>query len=416
MQARDFIQRLGVLMATVFIDMIGFLIVLPLLPFYAEKLGATPFVVGALISSFAVAQLASAPIWGRLSDKYGRRPMILSGLLISAVAYVLFESADSTWLLFLSRFVQGFGGGTVGVVQAYLSDSVAKQDRAKAFGWLTAATSAGVMVGPAIGSLAASYGTIGPGYLAAIFCVVNFAFAFFWLKETAPTRTARPGRSGEEVPSTPRGSIRRAIGEILRHPRSLVAKLVWIYSLGMMAFMAMNGVLALFLERQFGVNEATIGWFFVYVGGVSLLMRSLILGPAVRRFGEVPVMRAGAISIGLGLVTLPLARNFWELGAAVLLIPIGTALLFPTTTSLVSHCAPEEQTGLTLGVQQAFGGVARMLGPLWAGAVFQYFGVAMPFWLAAGFMVGAWLVASSVKIEDDAPTTHVEPLLPGETP
>ena len=219
------------------------------------------------------------------------------------------------------------------------------------------------------------------------------------------------------MPSTPRGSTRKAIVEIIRHPHSLVAKLIWIYTLGMMAFMAMNGVLALFLERRFGVNEATIGWFFVYVGGISLLMRSLILGPAVRRFGEVPVMRSGALLIGVGLATLPLTQNFWELGAAVLLIPVGTALLFPTTTSLVSHCAPPEQIGMTLGVQQAFGGVARMLGPLWAGAVFQHVGIRTPFWLAAGFTVGAWLVASSVTIERDAAPTELEPepLLPGET-
>jgi MFS family permease len=333
-------------------------------------------------------------------------------LLISAAAYVLFESADSTWLLFVSRFVQGFGAGTVGVVQAYLSDSVAKEDRAKAFGWLTAATSAGVMVGPAIGSLAASYGTIGPGYLAAILCVVDFIFAFFWLKETSPTRASEKDR-----PST-RGSTRQVIIEIVRHPRSLVAKLIWIYALGMMAFMAMNGVLALYLERIFGVTEATIGWFFVYVGGVSLVMRSLILGPTVRRFGEVRVMRAGTISIGLGLASIPLAHNFWELGAAVILIPIGTALLFPTTTSMVSHCGPADQTGLTLGVQQAFGGVARMLGPLWAGAAFQSFGVRIPFWLAATVMVGSWLVASSVKLENESPGMQLEPepILPSETP
>jgi MFS family permease len=156
MDPRDFIRRLWVLMLTVFVDMIGFLIVLPLLPFYAEKLGADPFLVGALVSIFALAQLAAAPLWGRLSDRYGRRPAILGGLLISAVSYVLFESAGTVWVLFLSRLVQGGGAGTVGVVQAYVSDVVPAKDRAKALGWLTVASSAGVMIGPAIGSLAAA--------------------------------------------------------------------------------------------------------------------------------------------------------------------------------------------------------------------------------------------------------------------
>ena len=141
MNVREFVSRLWVLMLTVFVDMIGFLIVLPLLPFYAERLGGDPTMVGVLISAFAFGQVAAAPLWGRLSDRYGRRPMILGGLLIAAAAYVIFESATAVWLLFVSRLVQGGGAGTVGVVQAYLSDSVPRDERAKALGWLTAAPS-----------------------------------------------------------------------------------------------------------------------------------------------------------------------------------------------------------------------------------------------------------------------------------
>ena len=393
MEIRDFLARLWVLMLTVFVDMIGFLIVLPLLPFYAEKLGADPFKVGALVSMFAVAQMASSPLWGRLSDRYGRRPMILGGLLISAGAYVLFESADSVWLLFLSRFVQGAGAGTVGVVQAYLSDSVPSRDRAKALGWLTAATSAGVMVGPAIGSLSAAYDLIGPGYMAAILCVLNFLFAWWWLPESAPAKP--PGHRSSTRP----GATRRAIANVLRHPRSGAGSLIWIYALGMMAFMAMNGVLALFLERRYSVTEATIGWFFVYVGAISLVMRSVVLGPAVRRFGEVRILKAGALSMALGLAAIPMTRDFWSLGIAVLLIPVGTALLFPATTSLVSHSAEANQTGLILGVQQAFGGVARMLGPLWAGAAFQHLSIGSPFWIAAGLMVVVRIFAATIEPE-----------------
>ena len=383
-------------MLTVFVDMIGFLIVLPLLPFYAERLGADPFRVGALVSSFALAQLSVAPLWGRLSDRYGRRPMILAGLLVSALAYIVFEAADSVWLLFLSRFVQGAGAGTVGVVQAYLSDSVPRKDRVKALGWLTAATSAGVMAGPAIGSLAATWGKVGPGYLAAGFCVMNLLFGLRWLPESKGAKR----RESKEAP--PRGTTRRAIVEILRHPRGEVGSVVWIYALGMMAFMAMNGVLALFLERRFGVTEATIGWFYVFVGGVSLVMRSLVLGPTVRRLGEVRTLRLGALSMVLGLAVVPLARNFLELGLAVLLIPVGTALLFPATTSMVSHRAAENQTGLMMGVQQLFGGVSRMIGPLWAGAAFQELSIEAPFWLAAGLMVGVRLFAHGVS-EDSEP-------------
>lgn len=411
MDAREFVSRLWVLMLTVFVDMLGFLIVLPLLPFYAERLGASPFLVGALVSSFALAQVAAAPLWGRLSDRLGRRPMILAGLTVSAVAYVIFESADAVWLLFVSRLVQGAGGGTVGVVQAYLSDSVPKGDRAKALGWLTAASSAGVMAGPAIGSLAAAWGVVGPGYLAAGLCLLNLLFGTLWLPESTDRR------QGKRRGPAPAGATRKVMSEMLRRPAGSVGAPVWIYSMGMMAFMAMNGVLALYLERRFGVDETTIGWFYVFVGGISLVMRTLVLGPTVRRFGEVRTLRLGTLAIALGMATTPLASDILELGLAILMVPVGTALLFPATTSLVSHRSPDEQTGLYLGVQQSFGGVARMLGPLWAGAAFQHLGIAIPFYLCAGLMVAVRLFATVVQEEpeDESGTpAEAEPVLPAE--
>ena len=390
-------------MATVFVDMLGFFIVLPLLPFYAEKLGADPIRVGALVSTFALAQLVTAPLWGRLSDRYGRRPMILMGLLVSAGAYTIFESADGVWLLFLSRFVQGAGSGTTGVVQAYVSDSVPPGERAKALGWLTAATSAGVMMGPALGSLSAALGWIGPGYLAAGLCLLNFAFGWKWLPEP---RTESPKT---EEPK-PRMAMRSAIFDFLRHPTQPLPRLVWVYTFGMMSFMAMNGVFALYLERVFDINEKTIGWFFMYVGGVSLIMRALLLGPVVARFGERRVMRLGALGVAIGMATAPFATSIPVFCLAITFIPIGTSFLFPTTTSLVSHRAPEGQTGLILGVQQAFGGVARMLGPIWAGAVFQHIGIRWPFWLAAGLMVFARLLAAKIGKHEEVSKLGTPPL------
>src|SRR3954468_19617582 len=179
------LKQLWVLMATVFVDMMGFLIVLPTLPFYATRLGARPLVVTLIISSFFFAQLLSAPLWGRFSDRYGRRPALLVGLASSAVAYVLFGLASSIWMLFLFRLVQGAGGGTTGVVQACVSDSVPPEKRAEALGWISAATNAGVMIGPALGSLAAKHiGASGPGFLAAVFCTLNAVAAWRWLPES----------------------------------------------------------------------------------------------------------------------------------------------------------------------------------------------------------------------------------------
>jgi MFS family permease len=388
--SRTYLSRLWVLMMTVFVDMMGFLIVLPLLPFYAKRLGADPTRIGLLVSVFAVAQLATAPLWGRMSDRYGRRPMIIIGLAMSAVSYVLFEQADTVWILFASRMFQGIGAGTNGVVQAYLSDSVPAERRSQALGWLTAAASAGVMLGPAIASLAKSYTTIGPGYVAAGLCVLNLLSAWRLLPE--PQRHGGESR-GEATP----GGTRRALAEVVRRPAGRVGAVIWIYAAGMMAFMAMNGILALYLDAQFGVTEANIGWFYTYVGGVSLLMRSLALGPAVRRFGEVRLLRIGALTVGAGLCALPLAADIPQLALAALLIPVGTAFLFPVTTSLVAGRAPENETGTVLGVQQMVGGVSRMIGPMWAGFVFQHVGIRSPFWIGSALMVATFLFSAVVR-------------------
>jgi multidrug resistance protein len=381
-------RQLWVLMATVFVDMIGFLMVLPLLPFYAKQLGATATEVGALVSAFAFAQLVTSPLWGRMSDRYGRRPLILMGLLSSAVAYVLFGLSNSLWLLFASRLVQGAGGATTGVVQAYVADAVEPKERAKALGWLTAATSAGVMIGPLLGSFTTYLGPHAPGFLAAGLCLLNALSAWLWLPE--PKRREETGTQpiagGTAVAK--RQPLFQAMSGVLRHPTAPVSALIWIYAIGMMGFMAMNGVLALYLAQVFGVSEKTIGWYYAYVGSVSLVMRGVLLGPAVRRFGEVGVTRLGAVALVLGLVTLPLAPNLPILALTALFVPVGTALLFPATTALVSALAPRSETGQIMGVQQFFGGVARMLGPLWAGFVFQNIGVRYPFWLAAVLMMG----------------------------
>jgi MFS family permease len=393
------LKRLSVLMATVFVDMIGYLIVLPTLPFYAEKLGARPLVITMMISCFFLAQLLTAPVWGRLSDRYGRRPALLAGLLSSAIAFAIFGLASSIWLLFVCRLIQGAGGGTTGVVQAYVSDSVAPDERAKALGWITAATSAGVMIGPLIGSFAAYLGPSGPGFVAAGLCSLNALSAWRWLPES----NRRDG--AVEHARRPVGD---AIIEVLKHPMAPISALIWIYTVGMLAFMGMNGVLALYLGAAYGVTERTIGWMYSYVGGIGLVMRAVLLGPAVRRFGEIGVTRMGAISLALGLAALPLpamlhlARpaQFFLLALAALFVPVGTALLFPATTALVSRRSLQGETGQTLGVQQSFGSVARLVGPVCAGSVFEV-DIRYPFWAAAALMLATGFLTS--RLRRDAP-------------
>ena len=370
------LRRLAVLILVSFVDAIGFMIILPLLPFYATRLQATPETVGRLIASFSIAQLLAAPLWGRVSDRYGRRPALLIGLAASAAAYVVFGLADSVWLLFASRLVQGAGGGTTGVAQAYVADTVEPQDRARALGWLSSATAAGVILGPAIGSFAFHLGPEAPGLVAAALCLVNVLFAWRWLPESrAGDRTERPRRP-----------VWHAAWQVVRHPTVLVSRLVWIYGIGMVAFSAMTSVLSLYLQATFGLTEKTIGPIFAYVGVLSLVMRSILLGPIVDRIGEQWTMRSGTLILAAGLLLYPLPRTMWLFALVIPLVPIGTALLFPSTTSLMSRHSDSREVGTTMGVAQTFAGLARVVAPLLATTIFQRIGHGWPFYVAGAFV------------------------------
>jgi MFS family permease len=379
-------------MVTAFVDMVGLLMVLPLLPFYAQRfvgsgalwdafnavgLGGEGSIIAILVSSFAVAQLVSAPLWGRVSDRYGRRPALMIGLASSGIAYIVFAFAGSLELLFLSRIVQGAGGGTVGVIQAYVADATEPKDRAKALGWLSAATNAGVALGPAIGSFAARYGSQWPGLVAAAITLVNVGFAWKYLTESnehAGVKTAnRPKVSGS----------RETLLRVTTHPALPASRLIWIYTIGMGAFTGMTAILALFLASHHGITETTIGWVFVYIGVLSVLTRALLLGPMVDRYREPRLSRYGAAFLMLGMLAIPFTTNLTSLALALLLIPLGTAFTFPCVTGMLSQVIPDHERGLYMGVQQTFGGLARVLGPLWAGFAFDYFGQGVPFFTGA---------------------------------
>lgn len=371
-------RQLAVLIAVNCIDMLGFAIVLPLLPFYALRLDATPEMVGWLIAAFSISQLIAAPLWGRVSDKYGRRPALMVGLTASALAFLVFGLADSLLLLFVSRVVQGAGGGTTGVAQAYVSDTVAPADRARALGWLSAATAAGVMIGPAIGSVATRFGPAVPGFLAAGLCFLNVLAAWRWLPES------RRPRTGVQPKRKP---VWHAAWIALRHPSGAAARLIWMYGAGMLAFSLLTSILALWLDARFGVTEANIGYFFVYSGLLSLVMRSLLLGPVVDRVGEAWAVRIGAFTLAAGLLIYPLAQSIWALVLIIPLVPIGTALLFPAATSLLSKVTDPEELGTMMGVAQTFAGIARVIAPIAGTIAFQRLGVDSPFLLGGATML-----------------------------
>src|SRR2546430_16311264 len=214
-------KRMSVLMAVAFVDMIGLMLVLPLLPLYALHLHASATTIGFLTASFPVAQLLASPVWGRVSDRYGRRPALLVGLTASALAYVVFGFAGSLWLLSGRRFIQGLGGGTTGVAQAYVADTMAPHERAKALGWLSAATSLGVVIGPVVGSFAARAGQEAPGLVAAALCLCNVAFAWKWLPESRVLASHENTESGRAGPPHEPGPVLHGRWRGIRHPRLL---------------------------------------------------------------------------------------------------------------------------------------------------------------------------------------------------
>ncbi len=404
----DQLRRLGVLIAIAFVDMVGFMLVLPLLPFYALDLHATPFQIGLIYSAFSIAQIMSAPVWGRVSDRYGRRPALLIGLLAAAAAYVVFGFADSLWLLFASRFVQGAGGGTTGVAQAYVADTVEPSQRARALGWLSSATAAAMVIGPVIGTLGGRLGQRAPGLIAAALCVANAVFAYYWLPESRR-------KDGSGAHAAVQKPLWQPGWQAIRHPTRPVARLLWIYGVGMLAFSSLTAVLPLFLNAEFHVTERTFGYFLTYFGVLSIIMRVILLGPIVERVGELWTMRLGCLSLIVGCAAYPLVSDLRVLAVVVMpLVPIGTALLFPSTTSLLSGRTARSELGTVMGVAQTFAGLARVVAPLMATAAFQSLGHPAPFFIAGGIVALVGLLAFRVEVQP--PTLNPAAAQAPETP
>ena len=381
--------KLAVLIVTNFVDMVGLLMIIPLMPFYAREMGGGALIVAILMGAFTAAQLLSAPLWGRFSDRYGRRPALLVGLTGAGIAYIVFAFANSIWLLLLSRLVQGAGGGTVGVIQAYVADSVEPQNRAKALGWLSAATNVGVAIGPALGSAALRFGSRGPGIAAASLCAINIFFAWRFLRESRDMTEAHDKK--------PRTS-RTAIANVLTHPGEPAPRLIWIYAIAMGAFSGLMAILALFLADRFGVSKDRIWIFYTYVGTISVIARAGILGKMVDRYGEAYLSRIGLTMLATGLATLPLARGYPSLAISVALVPLGTAFTFPCVTSMLSRVISSRERGLYMGVQQTFGGLARVLVPLWAGFSYDHFGRGVPMFTSAALVIAT--IALGYGIDD----------------
>ncbi len=374
-----------VLFAAVLVDMIGFGIVLPLLPFYAESMGATPLQVTILVASFSAMQLAAAPVWGRVSDRRGRRPLLIFGLFASAVSYLLFGLANSIALLLVSRMAAGAAGGNISVAQAYVADATPGEERARGLGHLGAASGLGVMLGPAIGGFFSRWGLGVPGFVAAGLCLLNAFAAMLLLPET---RTRRE----DEAPAEPI-SRREWVRSFGRYPLSL---LLSVYFLSIGSFAAMTSILALYLERAFGIGAQVMGALMTWAGFVTVVVRGALLGRIVSAFGEPATVRFGIVTLLLAMLGFPLIPGPWWSVAIVFLYALGAGTLFPSLASLVSRATDDASQGSILGGSQVVGGLGRVLGPIWAGWVFQTLGIASPFHVGVGLLAVAFLLGLKV--------------------
>ena len=383
--------KLTVLMITAFVDMLGLAMIIPLLPFYATKMGASATIVGVLIAAFSIAQLASAPLWGRFSDRYGRRPALLAGLLISAIAYVIFAYSSTLWLLLISRVVQGFGGGTIGVVQAYVADASDPNDRAKSLGWLSAATSLGAVVGPAIGSVLIHWGRHAPGIASAIFCVLISIFAAIYLRESNDDALST---SETQVPHQTSSG---AVWSVIARPREPAQRLIWIYTVGIGAFYGTAPTLPLILADRLPITEANVGFFVMYLGGMGVIVRAGILGRMIEWLGEVRLTRLGLVLLATGLAMVAAVHSYLTLAVALTLMPLGTAFVFPCVTAMLSRVVPKKHRGLYMGVQHTFGGVSRVVFPLAAGIAMDHLGLGFPFVVAGVLVLSTLLLTTSME-------------------
>ena len=371
---------LVIIFLTVFIDLLGFGIIVPLLPFYAESYGASAFTVGLLGTVFSLMQFIVAPLCGRWSDRAGRRPVILYGLLASAVAYVALALADSLALIFAARILGGIAGGNIPTAQAYIADVTTPENRAKGMGLVGAAFGLGFIFGPAIGGILTRFGHSTPMWFAAALCFANFLAAVVLLPESRHGR--RIGRRW--AASTLPGARRR-------HPGLLMLLVVFFFV--STAFSGFEATFALFTERRFGFTAETIGYIFAFIGVVLATINGLVVGRVVPIVGERRIIPAALGLIGVGLLLVPAAHSVPVLFAVCGVIAVGMGFNNPALTSAISRLSDPGEQGGMLGLAQSLAALGRIAGPAWGGFLFERLGSTMPYVSAASIMFCALLLA-----------------------